>query len=324
MKKNVFIREVSHKSIARMFLLAALLVASVHAFAQDSTSDRIETPHISAEKGAFAKTVLMPGDPLRAKYIAENFLDNPQLITSVRNMLGYTGTYKGVRVSVMGSGMGIPSMGIYSWELYSVFGVENIIRVGSAGSYKESLGVMDVTLVESSVSESTYARVQGGVTDTKMYSSQSLNDAIRKKAAELAIYLKQSTAHTSDVFYTDPSQGSWQEIAERMGADCVEMECFALFHNANVLNKRAAALLTISNSFVNQNELTPDERETSFTEMIRLALETAVTLDAASNLSAPDAATTVTKDGKYLDGHRVIILSKEKKYSITGIPEKLK
>ena len=324
MKQNVFIREVSHKSIARMFLLAALLVASVHAFAQDSTSDRIETPHISAEKGAFAKTVLMPGDPLRAKYIAENFLDNPQLITSVRNMLGYTGTYKGVRVSVMGSGMGIPSMGIYSWELYSVFGVENIIRVGSAGSYKESMGVMDVTLVESSVSESTYARVQGGVTDTKMYPSQSLNDAIRKKATELAIYLKQSTAHTSDVFYTDPSQGSWQEIAERMGADCVEMECFALFHNANVLNKHAAALLTISNSFVNQNELTPDERETSFTEMIRLALETAVTLDAASNLSAPDAVTTVTKDGKYLDGHRVIILSKEKKYSITGIPEKLK
>ena len=251
---------------------------AAHALAQDGTSDRIETPHISAEKGAFAKTVLMPGDPLRAKYIAENFLDNPQLVTSVRNMLGYTGTYKGVRVSVMGSGMGGPSMGIYSWELYSVFGVENIIRVGSAGSYKESLEVMDVTLAESSVSESTYARVQGGVTDNKMYPSQSLNDAIRKKATELGICLKQSTVHSCDVFYTDPSQGSWQEISERLGADCVEMECFALFHNANVLNKRAAALLTISDSLVNHKELTPEERETSFTEMIRLALETAVTL----------------------------------------------
>ena len=162
--------------------------------------------------------------------------------------------------------------------------------------------------------------MQGGVTGTKIYPSQSLNDAIRKKAAELSINLKLSTVHTTDVFYSDSSQGSWQDIAERLGVDCVEMESFALFHNANVLNKRAAALLTISNSFVNKNELTSDDRETSFTEMIRLALETAIALDATSSLSVPDAGTTVTKDGKYLDGNRVVIISKEKKYSTAGIP----
>ena len=124
----------------------------------------IETPHISALKGAFAKTVLMPGDPLRAKFIADTFLENAQLITSVRNMLGYTGTYKGVPVSVMASGMGMPSIGIYSWELYTLFDVENIIRVGSAGSYKKGLEVLDVTLAEYAVTESAFAFEQSGKT----------------------------------------------------------------------------------------------------------------------------------------------------------------
>lgn len=236
------------------------------------------TPHISAPDGAFAKTLLMPGDPLRAKFIAETFLTEPTLVTSVRNVLGYTGTYKGVPVSVMASGMGMPSIGIYSWELYKFYGVENIIRIGSAGSYREWLGVMDVTLAESAVSESSFALVQGGETSHCLKPSDTLNAAIQKKAEELGIELKMSVVHSSDVFYSEPSQDTWQDIAKRTGSDCVEMESFALFHNARQLGKHAACLLTISDSFVNHVELTAEQRQNSFTEMMRLALETAITL----------------------------------------------
>ena len=236
------------------------------------------TPHISAPDGAFAKTLLMPGDPLRAKFIVETFLTAPTLVTSVRNVLGYTGTYKGVPVSVMASGMGMPSIGIYSWELYKFYGVENIIRIGSAGSYREWLGVMDVTLAESAVSESSFALVQGGETSHCLKPSDTLNAAIQKKAEELGIELKMSVVHSSDVFYSEPSQGTWQDIAKRTGSDCVEMESFALFHNAHQLGKHAACLLTISDSFVNHVELTAEQRQNSFTEMMRLALETAITL----------------------------------------------
>ena len=236
------------------------------------------TPHISAAEGAFAKTVLMPGDPLRAKFIAETFLTAPQLVTSVRNVLGYTGTYKGTPISVMASGMGMPSIGIYSYELYKFYDVENIIRIGSAGSYRDWLNVMDVTLAESAVSDSTFAKVQGGVTEKSIKPSAALNAAIQRKAKELGIDLKMSVVHSSDVFYSDPSQGTWQDIAERTGSDCVEMESFALFHNANMLGKRAACLLTISDSFVSHVELTAEERQNSFTEMMKLALETAFEL----------------------------------------------
>ena len=237
------------------------------------------TPHISAAKGDFAKTVLMPGDPLRAKFIAETFLTDAQLVTSVRNVLGYTGTYKDVPVSVMASGMGMPSIGIYSWELYKFYDVENIIRIGSAGSYRDWLKVRDVTLAERAVSESSYARVQGGVKDYAIRPCEELNDLIRQEAENLGIDLKMSVVHSSDVFYADPSQGSWEDIAERTGTDCVEMESFALFHNANVLGKRAACLLTISDSFISHVELTAEEREKSFTDMMRLALETARTMN---------------------------------------------
>lgn len=236
------------------------------------------TPHISAQEGAFAKTVLMPGDPLRAQFIAETFLTDPLLVTSVRNIFGYTGTYKGVPVSVMASGMGMPSIGIYSYELFKFYGVENIIRIGSAGSYRDWLNVMDVTLAESAVSDSTFAKVQGGVTDKNIRPNAELNAAIQKKAEELGVDLKMSVVHSSDVFYSDPSQGSWKDIAERTGSDCVEMESFALFHNANMLGKRAACLLTISDSFVSHVELTSEERQNSFTEMMKLALETAIGL----------------------------------------------
>lgn len=236
------------------------------------------TPHISAPLNSFAKTVLMPGDPLRAKFIAETFLTDPQLVTSVRNVYGYTGTYKGVPVTVMASGMGMPSIGIYSYELYNVYGVENIIRIGSAGSYTERLNVMDVTLAELAYSDSSYALVQGGCQDKNIFPSAELNAVILAKAEELGIDCKLSRVHSSDVFYSDPSQGTWQDIAARTNTECVEMESFALFHNANMLGKRAACLLTISDSFVNHVELTADERQNSFTTMMRLALESAITL----------------------------------------------
>ena len=233
------------------------------------------TPHISAPDGAFAKTVLMPGDPLRAKFIAETFLTDPQLVTSVRNVLGYTGLYKGQRVSVMASGMGIPSIGIYSHELYSQYGVENIIRIGSAGSYVERLDVMDVVMAKAAYSDSSYAAVMSNCQDRLLNPSQEINDMIGQKAIELGIDCKPCIVHSSDVFYgTEP----WQQIAERTGSECVEMESFGLFHTANILGKRAACLLTISDSFVNHKELTSEERQTSFSTMMRLALETAIAL----------------------------------------------
>lgn len=302
----------------RIFIMMTALLLSMYVAAQDETTTMIETPHIKASKGAFAETVLMPGDPLRAKYIAETFLEDAQLITSVRNMLGYTGTYKGVRISVMASGMGIPSAGIYSWELYNVFGVENIIRIGSAGSYKDWLNVLDVALAESSVSESTYARTQNGETANRLYPSSKLNNAITQKAQELGIPLKTCTVRTSDAFYTDPSQGTWKDIAERTGTDCVEMESFAIFHNAKALGKNAACLLTISDSFVTKQELTSEERQTSFSTMMRLALETAVTLNTTS-LPAPSTATTGRTDGKYVENGRIVIINGDRKYTPEGV-----
>lgn len=233
------------------------------------------TPHISAPDGAFANTVLMPGDPLRAKFIADNFLTDAECVTSVRNVLGYTGLYKGQRVSVMASGMGIPSIGIYSHELFSGYGVENIIRIGSAGSYVDRLKVMDVVVAESAFSDSSYAKVLTG-TDAKLLKpSPIINAMIAQKAQELGIDLKTGIVHSSDVFY---SEETWQSIAARTGSDCVEMESFGLFCNADRLGKQAACLLTISDSFIDHVELTAEERQNNFRTMMTLALETAIAL----------------------------------------------
>lgn len=301
----------------RFVMMIAALSVSVCLQAQGGADEVaiINTPHISAPEGAFAKTVLMPGDPLRAKFIAETFLDDARLVTSVRNMLGYTGSYKGVPVSVMGSGMGMPSIGIYSWELYTMFGVENIIRIGSAGSYKQGLEVLDVALAESSTAESTYALMHNGETERTLLPSQSLNAAIQKKAGELGIGLKMSKVHTTDVFY---SQEAWQDIAERTGTDCVEMESFALFHNAAALGKRAACLLTISDSYVNKRELSAEEREHSMTEMIRLALETAVS-NSVTGVAEAKAGGTEANDGKYLEKNRIVVHKNGKRYNLEGI-----
>lgn len=234
------------------------------------------TPHNNAQVGDFAKTVLMPGDPLRAKFIAENFLENPRLVNDVRNMLAFTGTYKGVPVSVMASGMGMPSIGIYSYELYQFYGVENIVRIGSAGSYAERLQVRDVVLADYAYSDSTYALKTNGTDSHKLYPSLELNAIIQKKAEELGIECKLGVVHSSDAFYTDPAIGSWETIRDETGAECVEMESFALFHNAHMTGKRAACILTISDAFYNQVALSAEERQNSFTQMMRLALESAI------------------------------------------------
>ena len=239
------------------------------------------TPHNQAEKGQIAKTVLMPGDPLRAQFIAQTFLQKPQLFNQVRGMLGYTGTYQDKPISVMGSGMGMPSIGIYSYELYSQYGVENIIRIGSAGSYSAQAKLFDVVLAKAAYSESSYARTQNGESSPISYPSAELNDALRQSAGELGISMVEGTIHSSDVFYrNDPSQNPtyWERLRDEQGCLAVEMESFALFHNAKVLGKRAACLLTISDSFVSPEITTALQRQQSFTDMMKIALGAAVKL----------------------------------------------
>ena len=233
------------------------------------------TPHNSAAKGDFAKTVLMPGDPLRSKYIAENFLTEPRLVNNVRGVQGYTGLWKGAEVSVQASGMGIPSIGIYSWELYKEYGVENIIRIGSAGSYTDKAKLFDVVLATGAYSESSFALTQSGDTDDLQLPSAELNDALRASAAAQGIPLIEGNIHSSDVSYRQPSDAKptyWERLRDEKGCLAVEMESFALFHNAKVLGRRAACLLTISDSFVSPEITTPEQRQTSFTAMMKVAL----------------------------------------------------
>ena len=163
----------------------------------------MSTPHNRAQKGDFAATVLMPGDPLRAKFIADTFLENPRLVTDVRGMYGFTGTYQGRPVSVMGSGMGMPSIGIYSYELYTQYGVENIIRIGSAGSYTEKARLFDVVLATGAYSESSFALTQSGDPDDIQLPNAELNDALRASAAAQNIPLIEGVIHSSDVFYRE-------------------------------------------------------------------------------------------------------------------------
>ena len=236
----------------------------------------MSTPHNTAPDGAFAKTVLMPGDPLRAKFIAENFLEDAKLVTSVRNIYGYTGTYKGKPVSVMAHGMGMPSASIYAYELFAFYGVENIIRIGSAGSYTADLDILDVVYAESAYSESSFAKKYDGFEGDTTYPSPELNEAIKAAAESLGKTCKPCRVHSSDVFY---GTKTWQENAAESQAQCVEMESFAIFHLAKALGKRAACILTISDSFVNKKELSAEERQLSFRTMMEIALTTAANLD---------------------------------------------
>lgn len=230
------------------------------------------TPHNQADKGDIAKTVLMPGDPLRAKYIAENFFENVKQFNDIRNMFGYTGTYKGKEVSVMGSGMGMPSIGIYSYELFSMYDVDNIIRIGSAGSYHEDVKIYDVVLAESAYSESSFAKTQNGYESDVNFPSESLNKKLIETADNINVKLVKGRVHSSDVYYQE-GETYFRDLYNDKKCICVEMESFALFHNAMVLKKNASCLLTISNSFITKFETDPKERETSFNDMIKVALE---------------------------------------------------
>ena len=229
----------------------------------------MSTPHI-------AKTVLMPGDPLRAKYIAETYLENPVKFNTVRNMFGYTGTYKGHKVSVMGSGMGMPSIGIYSYELYKFYDVENIIRIGSAGAYTDTLELYDLVLA--AWSESTFALAQAGKSGDIQYPSDSLNDVLENAAQKLNKHLTKARIHSSDVFYHEDNVDDHNDFYQKHGCVCVEMESFALFHNASILGKKAACLLTISDSLVTHAGASAEERQTSFNNMMEVALEATIQL----------------------------------------------
>lgn len=223
------------------------------------------TVHIKALKEEIAKTVIMPGDPLRAKFIAETYLSDYKLINNVRGMLGYTGFYNDKKVTIMASGMGNASMGIYSYELFKFYDVENIIRVGSCGAYTSDLKLYDLILAEESYSMSSYAQVQNGCQDKVLKSSTKLNNIIRNNGS-----IKEGRIYCSDVFYKE--NDNYKELYEKENCLAVEMETFALFHNANVLNKHATAILTVSDNLVTKEETTSEEREQSFTKMIELAL----------------------------------------------------
>lgn len=233
------------------------------------------TPHNNALKGQIAKTVLMPGDPLRAKKIAETYLDNVVQFNDVRNMFGYTGTYKGHPISVMGSGMGMPSIGIYSYELYSQYDVQRIIRIGSAGSYQADVKVYDVVLATAAFSESSYAKTAFDYDEPIQLPTPSLNAKLEAAAKTLNIPLVKGTIHSSDVFYRQ-TQDLLARTIEKQHLVAVEMESFALFANARYLKKEAACVLTISDSLVTHEVTTAEERQNSFTKMMEIALQIAL------------------------------------------------
>lgn len=235
------------------------------------------TPHNSAKKGDIAKTVLMPGDPLRAKFIAENYLENPTQFNTVRNMLGYTGTYKGVRVSVMGSGMGMPSIGIYSYELYKFYDVENIIRIGSAGGIAEDVKLRDIVMGIGACTDSNFAaqyRLPGTFAPTASFDL--LKSAV-KNAEKLGASYKVGNLLSSDVFYGDYENvnDDWK----KMGVLAVEMEAAALYMNAARLHKNALAIATVSDIPSEGLATTAEERQNSFTEMMEVALSVAVDMN---------------------------------------------
>lgn len=232
----------------------------------------VPTPHISAKKGDFAQTVLMPGDPLRAKYIAEHYLDNAVLVNNVRGVQGYTGYYKGKRVSVMASGMGIPSIGIYSYELYNFYDVENIIRIGSAGAIHPELKVRNLVFGQGACTNSNYASQFGMPGTLAPICSYELLEKAVTKAKELGYIYKVGNLLSSDTFYDD---GAGSAVWGKMGVLAVEMESAALYLNAALANKKALCICTISDHLLTGEALDSDERQNSFNEMMILALEIA-------------------------------------------------
>lgn len=233
----------------------------------------MSTPHNSAKEGQIAKTVLMPGDPLRAKFIAETYLENVVCFNSVRNMLGFTGTYKGKEVSVMGGGMGIPSIGIYSYELYQFYGVENIIRIGSAGGYADDLDLGDLVIGMGASTNSNFMHQYNLPGTFAPIADYGLVRKAVEAAEKLNVPVKVGNILSSDTFYDDNADAklAWK----KMGVLAVEMEAAGLYMNAARLGKKALCLLTISDHLFTGKELSAEERQTGFRNMMEVALELA-------------------------------------------------
>ena len=239
-------------------------------------SSEFHTPHINASPEDFAKTVLMPGDPLRSKFIAENFLENAKLVNNVRGIQGYTGTYKGERVSVMASGMGMPSIGIYSYELYNFFGVENIMRVGSAGGMSENVHIRDIIIGMGACTTTNFAvqyGLEGSFAPTASYDMMKI--AI-EEADRIGASYHVGNLLSSDIFYNANPDASKKWT--RMGVLGVEMEAAALYMNAAYSGKRALAICTVSDHLLTGESLDAEARQNSFTEMMEIALNTAIRL----------------------------------------------
>jgi len=231
------------------------------------------TIHIAAKPGDIAETVLLPGDPLRAKFIAETFLENPVCFNNVRGMLGFTGTYNGKKISVMGTGMGMPSIGIYSYELISAYGCKNLIRIGSCGALQENVGIRDVVLGLGACTNSNYSQQYNLPGSYAPTASFDLIAKAKKAADDLDIPVHVGNILSSDVFY-DADKDAWKKWAN-MGVLAVEMEAAALYMNAAKLGANALAIFTVSDSLVTHEETTSEEREKTLTDMIKIALELA-------------------------------------------------
>lgn len=235
------------------------------------------TPHISALPGEIAKTVLMPGDPLRSKFIAENWLENPVLVNDVRGVQGYTGSWKGVPVTVQASGMGMPSIGIYSWEMYNFYGVESIIRIGSAGAIKDDLNLMDIVAAQGACTDSNFAH-QFGLNGTfaPIADYTLLSEAV-KCAEGRGVNMRVGNLLSTDNFYDDGSDSL--DLWKKMNVYAVEMEAAGLYLNAARCGKRALCLCTISDHIYRPEALSPEDRQKGFSQMIELALDTAAAME---------------------------------------------
>ena len=235
----------------------------------------MSTPHNSAQKGEIAKTVIMPGDPLRAKYIVENFFDDYKLVNDVRGIYTYTGNYKGKEISVMASGMGMPSMGIYSYELFKFYDVENIIRIGSCGAYNEELNLFDTILVDKSYNEGNFAFAWNQKDEHVAEADRELNERLEETAKKIGIpYIKGNT-YCNEVFdgYLEDMDGFIARFPKNLNIIACEMEAFALFYMAKYFRKKAACLLTVVDSHYKNQESTSEERERSLNSMIKIAME---------------------------------------------------
>ena len=238
----------------------------------------MSTPHNEANLGDIAKTVIMPGDPLRAKYIADNFLKDYKLVNSVRGMYAYTGKYQGKEITIMASGMGMPSMGIYSYELFKFYDVENIIRIGSCGSYKPELKLFDIVLAENTFSEGNFALTLNNDDCHIVSSSSELNNIISSTATENNICLYTGNTVCTDcfdVYMTDVNQ-FLSRVPDNFNPVSAEMEAFALFYVAKMLNKKAACLMSVVDSKYIKEIATPEERQTGLNNMIKLALDSSL------------------------------------------------